>query len=132
MHMLCGGSWLMAASAIRGELTTCRFADVSTNSVIGYLYLIVAGSLLTMTVYTWLLHVTEPTLIATYAFVNPIIAVLLGWLLADEELTQSTLIAGAVIVAAVAWLIAVQWRFSARKGQARRLRAEPVREEVKL
>jgi drug/metabolite transporter (DMT)-like permease len=130
MHMLCGGSWLMAAGALCGEFDTFRFANVSANSIIGYLYLIVAGSLLTMTVYTWLLHVTEPTLIATYAFVNPTIAVFLGWLLADEELTQSTLIAGAVIVAAVAWLIVVQWRFAARTGRARKLREERVREEV--
>ena len=83
-----------------------------------------------MPVYTWLLHVTEPTLIATYAFVNPVIAVLLGWVLLDEKLNEATLLAGAVIVAAVAWLVAVQWRYAVRSGRARRLRREPAPEEV--
>ena len=54
-------------------------------------------------------HVTQPTLVATYAFVNPIIALILGWLLANEPLTRDNLIAAAVIVASVGWLIGVQW-----------------------
>ena len=63
-----------------------------------------------MTVYNWLLHVSKPTLISTYIFVNPIIAVFLGWLFAGETLTGATLVGGAVVVAAVAWLIWIQWR----------------------
>ena len=128
IQMLCGGTLLVLASGVTGELAEFTPTQVVRESVLGYLYLIVMGSLLTMTVYTWLLHVTEPTLIATYAFVNPVIAVLLGWLLAGETLNNSTLLAGAVIVAAVAWLIAVQWR----QAGARRARAtrRPALEEV--
>jgi drug/metabolite transporter (DMT)-like permease len=130
LHMLCGGSWLMLASALTGEFSAFRPDQISAKSAVGFVYLLCLGSLLTMTVYTWLLHITEPNLIATYAFVNPVIAVLLGWLIADEELTQSTLIAGAVIVVAVAWLVAVQWRYATRSGRARRLRREPTPEEI--
>jgi drug/metabolite transporter (DMT)-like permease len=129
-HMLCGGSLLLLTGALAGEFSDFRLSQVSAKSAAGYLYLICAGSLLTMPVYTWLLHVAEPTLIATYAFVNPVIAVLLGWVLLDEKLNEATLLAGAVIVAAVAWLVAVQWRYAVRSGRARRLRREPAPEEV--
>src|SRR5262249_43832611 len=79
------------------------------GSIAALLYLIIFGALLTMTVYNWLLHVAEPTLVSTHVFVNPVIAVILGWLLANEKLTSTTLLAGGIIVAAVAWIIMTQW-----------------------
>jgi drug/metabolite transporter (DMT)-like permease len=128
LQMLSGGVMLLIASAIAGEWSRFNVSEVTLRSFLGFIYLFVVGSLLTMPVYTWLLHVTEPALVSTYSFVNPVIAVLLGWLFLDESLTQWTLLAGAVIVAAVAWLIAVQWRLSrsTRAIRRRRRRREPV------
>jgi len=109
MQMLTGGLLLLAASLVSGELASFRVEEVSMRSLSAMLYLLVFGSLLALTAYNWLLHVTQPTLVATYAFVNPIIALILGWLLANEPLTRDNLIAAAVIVASVGWLIGVQW-----------------------
>lgn len=110
MQMLSGGIMLLAASPLAGEHHSFSLSQVSLRSVVATAYLIVAGSLLALTVYNWLILVAPPTLVSTYAFVNPIIAIFLGWLVADERLTTSTLAAALVIVAAVAWLIWVQWR----------------------
>jgi len=110
VQMLCGGAWLLLTSGVAGEWIGFQPSTVTTKSLLAVLYLLIFGSLLAMTVYNWLLHVTKPTLISTYIFVNPIIAVFLGWLLAGETLSSTTLAAGAVIVAAVAWLIWTQWR----------------------
>ena len=123
LQMLCGGGLLLLASGAAGEWNHFDPAAVTLKSIGGAVYLLIFGSLLAMTVYTWLLHHTEPTLISTYAFVNPVIAVLLGWFLAGETLNSSTLGAGAVIVAAVAWLIAVQWRSAGRSRKARAMEA---------
>ena len=114
IQMLCGGGLLSLASGLSGELAEFKPSHVSLKSVLALLYLLVFGSLLALTVYNWMLHVTRPTLISTHVFVNPVIAVFLGWLFAAEPLTGSMLAAGAVIVAAVAWLILTQWRDSVR------------------
>lgn len=127
LQMLLGGALLSAVSLLSGELFSFQLSAVSWQSLLGLVYLIVFGSLLAMTVYTWLLHVTEPTLLATYAFVNPVIAVLLGWLLAGETLSRPTILAGAVIIAAVAWLVAVQWRYAMAQV---RIRRAPRRERL--
>jgi drug/metabolite transporter (DMT)-like permease len=120
LQMVCGGVMLMIVSGLNGELTHFDVSRVTLNSFLGFAYLLVVGSLLTMPVYTWLLHVAEPTLVSTYSFVNPVIAVILGWAFAGEELSDSTMIAGAVIIASVAWLIGVQWRYSRSTGIIRK------------
>jgi len=125
MQMLAGGVSLLVASLVAGEFESNHLAEVSTRSILAALYLLVFGSLLAMTAYNWLLHVTTPTLVATYAFVNPMIAVFLGWLLAGEAFTNSTLLAGAVIVASVAWLIGVQWWRSRRRSDLSCTEPEP-------
>ena len=77
----------------------------SGRSLGGFAYLVTAGSLLAFTAYAWLLHNAPISTVATYAFVNPVVAVLLGWWLLSEELTAAMLIAAVVIVASVALVV---------------------------
>lgn len=101
MEMLAGGAFLMAAATVLGEWGRLDLAAVSRESLIGLAYLIVAGSWIGFTAYVWLLRHVEVSKVATYAYVNPVVAVLLGWAIAGEPLTARTLTAAAVIVAAV-------------------------------
>ena len=100
-QMLSGGVLLLIAGLARGEASQFVLADVSLVSLSAYVYLIIFGSLVGFTCYSWLLRVTPPSLASTYAYVNPVVAVLLGWAVAGEPLTVRTLIAAAVIVGGV-------------------------------
>lgn len=102
MEMLWGGAWLTAAGAATGELGRLDPSRFSTTSILAYLYLVVAGSLVGFTAYIWLLGVSTPARVSTYAYVNPVVAVLLGWWLLDEPLTGRVAAAAAIIVLAVA------------------------------
>ena len=97
--LLCGGV-VLAAMAPFGE--SVDVSAISGRSVLGLAYLVLAGTVVTFSAYMWLLGRVAPTRVATYAFVNPAVAVLLGWALADETLNAATLAATAVIVASVA------------------------------
>ena len=101
LEMLCGGILLLGAAAVAGQFAAFRPALVTTRSALALVYLVIFGSLLGMTAYVFLLHEVAPARVATYAYVNPIIAMLVGWLLAGEPLTLRALLAAAVIVAAV-------------------------------
>jgi drug/metabolite transporter (DMT)-like permease len=105
MEMIAGGLILLVAAALTREWQGFSLAAVSTRSLLSLGYLIVAGSLLGFSAYIFLLGATTPARVSTYAYVNPVVAVLLGWLLADESVTARTLIAAVVIVAAVALII---------------------------
>jgi drug/metabolite transporter (DMT)-like permease len=76
-------------------------ANVSARSLIAFIYLVSIGSLIGYTAYIWLLTVQPPSRVATYAYVNPVVAVFLGWALAGEALSLRTAIASAIIIAAV-------------------------------
>ncbi len=102
MEMLAGGGLLLLAAAIRGEWGQVEVNSISLRSGLSFLYLVVFGSMVAFTAYLWLLRHTTPARAATYAYVNPIVAVLLGWALAGEPLTAQTLLSAAVIVAGVA------------------------------
>jgi drug/metabolite transporter (DMT)-like permease len=102
MPLLAGGVILVAVAAASGELSSLHAAGVSGRSIGGLAYLVVFGTVLTFSAYVWLLRVVAPARVATYAFVNPAVAVVLGWAVAGESLTAGALIASAVIVAAVA------------------------------
>lgn len=108
MQMLCGGGLLFLASLVAGEPAGFDPAAVSLRSVLALGYLLVFGSLVAFTAYVWLLRVTSPVLVSTYAYVNPVVAVLLGWVLADEPLTAGTLVAAAVILSGVALISSSQ------------------------
>ena len=101
MQMLGGGSLLLVFALAVGDLQRLNLAAASWVSIGAFFYLLVFGSLVGFTAYSWLLRNVSPARAATYAYVNPVVAVLLGWLLAGEPLTLRMLIAAAVIVASV-------------------------------
>ena len=101
LQMLAGGVLLGGASGLAGEWARFSPALVSGKSVAAVAYLVVFGSLVAFTAYVWLLRAASPALVSTYAFVNPVVAVFLGWLLAAEPVSARTLVAAAVIVGAV-------------------------------
>jgi drug/metabolite transporter (DMT)-like permease len=102
MQMLAGGLWLTMAGIATGEWTAIDPATFTLRSVAAWGYLVVFGSLIGYTSYVWLLGVTSPARVSTYAFVNPVVAVLLGWALAGEPLSARVLLSAGVIVLAVA------------------------------
>ena len=110
MEMLAGGLLLLVAGLATGQASDLDPSRISLQSVLALCYLIVFGSLVAFTAYIWLLRVTLPAHAATYAYVNPIVAVFLGWALAGEPLTARTLLAAAVIVAAVVIITSAQPR----------------------
>jgi drug/metabolite transporter (DMT)-like permease len=102
---LVGGVLLLAVAAGRGELGEVATGAVSGESLFGVAYLIVVGSLIGLTAYVWLLRAAPISLVATYAYVNPVIAVFIGWALLGEAFTPRVLLAGGAIVAAVAMIV---------------------------
>ncbi len=101
MQMLAGGLGLALLSGMSGEWGSFQVSQVSTTSMVALAYLSLLGGVVAFTAYTWLLHHTTSARVATYAYVNPVVAVLLGWTLAGEALTPRVLAAAGVIVAAV-------------------------------
>jgi drug/metabolite transporter (DMT)-like permease len=104
MQMLVGGALLLGASVAAGEPAAFRPGAVSAASLAALAYLAVFGSIVAFSAYVWLLGVEPPARVATYAFVNPVVAVLLGWAVAGEAITDRVLVAAAVIVAGVVLL----------------------------
>ena len=101
MQMLAGGAVLMAASVPKGEWASFDVSKISTTSWFGLGYLIVFGSLIGFTAYSWLLKNAQPSMVATYAYVNPVIAVFLGWGIAGESITGQILVGAAFVVTSV-------------------------------
>ena len=101
MQMTAGGLLLLALSGATGEPARFVLSQVSGRSLLAFAYLIVFGALVGFTAYSWLLRVAPPVLVSTYAYVNPVVAVVLGWALLGEPLTTGTLVAAAVILAGV-------------------------------
>lgn len=102
MEMFAGGAVLWIGALLTGDWTRLDLSHASTASVAGLVYLVIFGSLIGFTAYAWLLRVSTPARVSTYAFVNPVIAVLLGWAIAHEPVGPRTIVAAAVIVGAVA------------------------------
>ena len=105
MQMITGGVVLFGVSATQGEFAQFHFAQITTVSFGSWLYLTVAGSLIGYTAYIWLLHASTPARVATYAYVNPLIAVLLGCTLGHEIFSHELLVAGALIIVAVVLIV---------------------------
>jgi drug/metabolite transporter (DMT)-like permease len=101
MEMLTGAVALFLVSLIKGELNGFSFGLVSTRSWLGLVYLITFGSLIGFVSYGWLLQNAPVSLMSTYAYVNPVVAVFLGNLLADEPLNGRILTAAAIIIGSV-------------------------------
>jgi drug/metabolite transporter (DMT)-like permease len=105
MEMMIGGAALIVAGALTGELGSVDPSAFSRASLLALAYLIVVGSWVGFTSYLWLLRNARTSLVSTYAYVTPAGAVLLGWLILDEPIGPRTLLAGAMILAAVAMII---------------------------
>lgn len=101
MEMCAGGVGLVVVGTIMGEWGRVDFGAISAKSLLALGYLSVFGSILALTAYTWLLRVSTPARVATYAYVNPVVAMTLGYALADEPLSPRVVTAASVILAAV-------------------------------
>jgi len=101
LQMLGGGALLSLAGVVTGEWQSFEPQKISLLSVMSFLYLVVFGALVAFSCYSWLVRTTEPTLVATYAYVNPLVAVFLGWLLAGEAVGWRTLPAAGLIIGSV-------------------------------
>ena len=101
MQMLVGGALLVLTAGLLGEWSRFRPAGVSMLSLSGLGYLILFGSIVGYNAYIWLLKNADPTWVSTYAFVNPVVAVFLGWLLAGEQLTPRSIWATGIIILSV-------------------------------
>ena len=101
MQMLSGGALLFVFALITGDVQRLNLSQTTWTSIGAFVYLLVLGSLVGFTAYSWLLNNVTPARAATYAYVNPVVAVLLGWLVAGEPLTSRMLTAAAVIIGSV-------------------------------
>lgn len=93
------------ASAISGEPAQLRVQSVSGQSVAAFVYLIIFGSLVGFTCYTWLLQVAPISMVSTYAYINPVVAVVLGWIVLQEQISLRTVFAGAIVLLGVALIL---------------------------
>ena len=114
-QMLLGGGVCVLTGALVGELGDFHPAEFSSRSLIAFAYLVVFGSWLAFTAYAWLLQNAPVSRVATYAYVNPVVAIALGWAILDEAVTATTFAGAAVIVASVAAVV----RSEARRSNAR-------------
>jgi drug/metabolite transporter (DMT)-like permease len=110
MQLACGGAALLAASAVAGEVATFSPIGVSPVSWAALAYLTLAGSVVAFTAYVWLLDRAPASLVATYTFVNPVIAVVLGWTVLGERPGASTLVGMVLIIGSVV----AAWHLSSR------------------
>lgn len=104
-QMLMGGLVILVAGLVSGEAGHVDFAAFSTRSVLALTYLVAIGSWVAFTAYAWLLQNAPISRVATYAYVNPAVAIVLGWLILDEVVTPITLVGAAIIVASVALVV---------------------------
>lgn len=102
LQMLGGGAAMAIVALFHGDFGRLDLAGISARSWTAFAYLIVAGSLVAFSTFVWLMKHSTPARVSTYAYVNPVVAVILGWLILNEPITTRTLVASAVIVAAVA------------------------------
>jgi drug/metabolite transporter (DMT)-like permease len=101
LQLLFGGVLLVLASSILGEWSAFAFSQVAIRSWLGLAYLVLFGSIITFSAYTWLLTITSATRISTHTFINPVIAVIVGWAFGGEALTRGMLVATVLIVISV-------------------------------
>ena len=127
LQMLTGSIVLTVAAVLSGDVAGFRPDLITSDSLIAFVYLTVIGSLVAFTAFAWVLRHAPLPLIATYAFVNPVIAVILGWLILNEAVTPIQLVAGGIIVVGVALIIVARSRM-ATPARARPEAAHPTEE----
>lgn len=112
-QMLCGGTLLLIAGIATGELRHFDPGQITTQSLGAFVYLVLIGGIIGYASYAWLLRYCDPAKVATYAYINPIVAVLLGAIFAHETLSLRTAVAAALIIGSVALVITAQ-QFTAK------------------
>lgn len=122
-QMLSGGLLMTLVGTFTGEWPRLDLAQVSTESWLAFFYLIVFGSIIGFTSYIYLLNNTTPARAVTYAYVNPVVAVFLGWAIAGEAITDRTILAAAIIISAV--ILINTYRSAQQARPAPRVRAAP-------
>lgn len=100
-QMVSGGAMLLIAAAALGEFPTAQWSQMSTRSVGAFFYLLVFGSWVGFGTFVWLMQVSSPTKVSTYAYVNPVVAILLGWAFAGETVSMQTLLSSGITLAGV-------------------------------
>jgi drug/metabolite transporter (DMT)-like permease len=114
MQMLSGGTQLLLLATFAGELSRFHARSISLAAWFSLFYLITAGSILAFTAYVWLLHYESPTKVGTYAYVNPIVAVILGAALGGEAVGRRTILAALLVLASVATITTIKARTSVK------------------
>jgi drug/metabolite transporter (DMT)-like permease len=117
MQMLGGGAMLAIVALWHGDFAHFDVSTISARGWGAFVYLVGIGSLVGFSTFVWLMKHSPPARVATYAYVNPVVAVVLGWLILDEPITSRTLVASAIIIAAVA-IITTQKSKSAKDTRA--------------
>jgi drug/metabolite transporter (DMT)-like permease len=110
MQILVGGIVLILIGSFWGEWSEFSLQNISFLSYMALIYLIIFGSLLAYSAYIWLLRVSTPAKVGTYAFFNPLVAVFLGWLLLKEPVTLQTLLAAGCILFSILLVNRPKWR----------------------
>lgn len=121
LQMLSGGAALVVFGLFRGELAGLKLENASTTSLLAFLYMVVFGSLLAFSAYTWLMKNIDPTLVATHTFVNPVVAVFLGWWIRDEPVSARILAAAGLIIVSV---VITMWAEQRRRKAERTAKAQ--------
>jgi drug/metabolite transporter (DMT)-like permease len=124
MQMLAGGVLLTLLGTVTGEWATFDASAISLRSVAAMVYIIIFGAIIAYTAYIWLLSVVPAARVATYAYVNPAVAIFLGAALGNEPITRVTLLAAAIIISAVV----IVTTFRSRKQKVASPRFAPVPE----
>ena len=125
LQMMAGSVLLFAAGLVRGEAAHVEPARISTASLVALLYLVTFGSIVAFTAYSWLLSVRPATMVSTYAFVNPVVAVAVGALLRHEPLAPRTILATLLVVAAVALVLYAKSRPTSKAAPPTAIEAPP-------
>jgi drug/metabolite transporter (DMT)-like permease len=129
MQMLAGGVALCVAGVLTGEGARFHPTAVSTRSLLAVVFLVFAGSIVAFSAYNWLLQATTPARVGTYAFVNPAVAVFLGWALAGEAVGPYTFVAGAFILTGVVLIVFARGRSDDGDGTRKGRTVESAPEE---
>lgn len=124
--LLAGGFALLAVSALAGEPSRLDLAQVGAKSVLSLLYLSVFGTVIAFSAYLYLLRVVPPAIVSTYAFVNPVVAMALGWAFAGESPSARTLVAAVVVIGAVALITTARSTAQASRGSRPTAASPPV------
>ncbi|MGD9558032.1 MAG: EamA family transporter [Mangrovibacterium sp.] len=120
IQMIAAGILAILTGAFTGELSRVESSSVTGESLFAMIYLITMGSMVAYLAYTWLIQVSRPSLVGTYAYVNPLVAVLLGWLILGEQVTSRQIVALFVILSGIFIINASKFNFLLRPGVIRK------------